>query len=78
MAARSIKESDKVRIYMNGDSYLSGLANTGFWTVTHAPCDVGDAWVLAWQDGTVIEINPMSANFDGLELVEKEEDSNGS
>ncbi len=76
MAARSIKEGDKVRICMSGNSYLSGLANTGFWTVTHTPCDVGDAWNFVWQDGTVIEINPMSANFDGLKLVVA--DSNGS
>lgn len=71
--ARGIGDGDKVRIYMNGDSYLSGRANTGFWTVTHTPCDVGDSWHFVWQDGSVIILNPNSANFDGLELIERKE-----
>jgi len=75
--ARGISKGDKVRICMNENSYLSGLANMGAWIVVHTPYDVGDVWTLE-RDGQIIEIGSCSANFDGLELVEHKEATNAS
>ena len=77
MAARSIKEGDKVRIHMSSNSSMRESTWKGIWTVNWTPGDVGDTWTFE-RDGKVIKVNPCSANFDGLELVEKEEATNGS
>ena len=72
MAARSIKEGDRVRIFVNGDSWMTAITGgiEGTWMVNWTPSDVGELWTFE-HDGQVIEISPCSANFDGLELVEK-------
>ena len=74
--ARSIKSGDRVRIYMNPDSNMWLITTQAVWTVIARPRGGGDTWAFE-QDDRVIEINPMSANFDGLELVEREEATNG-
>jgi len=77
--ARAIKEGDKVRIFINGDSWMSGLVCPphDVWTLNYTPADVGDVWTFE-RDGQIIEIGSCSANFDGLELVERKEATNGS
>ena len=72
--ARGIGEGDKVKIHMNDAASLDrqcfDKGSWIIWTVKHTPCDTGDSWCFERGD-QAININPMSANFDGLELVER-------
>jgi len=70
--ARGIGEGDKVRIHMNEDSSLFIVTYKDVWTVIYMPADVGDVWTFE-HDGQIVEIGSCSANFDGLELVERKE-----
>jgi len=69
---RGFTEGDKVYIHMNDNASLDRCAFNRdtwiIWTVTHMPSDTGDSWHFECG-GQVISVNPMSANFDGLELV---------
>ena len=70
--ARGIGKGDKVRIHMNTDSHTWQITTEEIWTVVYLPADVGDTWILE-RDGQVIEVNPGSHSFDGIELVERKE-----
>ena len=76
---RGISDGDKVRIHVNNEASLDRLCFVRgrfvIWTVIRRPRDVGDTWTFE-RDGQVIEMNPNSTNFDGLELVERKDTNN--
>jgi len=75
MAASGISKGDKVRVYM-GEGDMRSLTGGLIWTVTYGPSCPGDTWILE-RDGQVIEINPGSHSFDGMELIERKETTDG-
>ena len=76
--ASGISKGDKVRIFVNGDSWMTSVEGIErVWTVMYTPASDVDTWIFE-RNGQVIEVNPGSANFDGLELVERKEATNGS
>jgi len=75
MAASGISKGDKVRIYM-GEGDMKSLTKDVIWTVAYGPSCPGDTWIFE-RDGQVIEVNPGSHSFDGIELVERKEMTNG-